>query len=364
MLGKLTRAQFLRRHWQKNPLLVRGAVPRLDAPLSRARLFALAARADVESRLVVRTAAGWTLEHGPFKRSAYPPLAQPGWTLLVQGVDLHDDATHALLRSFRFIPDARIDDVMVSWASPSGGVGPHVDSYDVFLLQARGRRRWRIGRQQDALFEHGVPLKLLKRFTPDEEHVLAPGDMLYLPPDWAHDGVAEGGDCITYSIGFRAPARGALAAELAQRLAESHEETSLYRDPDLAPTRQPARVPATLQSFAAASVRALLDDSREIAAALGESLSETKSGVAFEAPTRKWRAGAVALDRRTRMLYDDHHVFINGDSYRASGADARLMRRLANERELDAREIRGASAAARALLAQWHAAGWLHAGRR
>src|SRR5690606_8301567 len=153
-----------------------------------------------------------------------------------------------LLQAFRFIPDARIDDVMVSWASPTGGVGPHVDSYDVLLLQARGRRRWRIGRQKDRTFVEGAPLNVLKRFTAEHEFVLEPGDMLYLPPQWAHDGVAEGGDCMTYSIGFRAPERGALAGELAQRLNEEHEDAVLYRDAALAPTREPARIPRALQT--------------------------------------------------------------------------------------------------------------------
>src|SRR5690606_19756472 len=123
-------------------------------------------------------------------------------------------AVHALLRAFRFVPDARVDDVMISWASEGGGVGAHLDSYAVFLLQAEGRRRWRFGRAADRRLVPGVPLKLLRRFVPEEEHVLEPGDMLYLRPDWAHDGTADGGACMTYSIGFRAPQRSALAAEL------------------------------------------------------------------------------------------------------------------------------------------------------
>ena len=127
------------------------------------------------------------------------------WTLLVQGVDLHDDHAHALLHAFRFLPDARLDDLMISWASDGGGVGPHFDSYDVFLLQVQGRRRWRIGRMRDAELEPDVPLRILRRFEPEHEYVLDAGDMLYLPPEWAHDGVAVGRDCMTYSIGMRAP---------------------------------------------------------------------------------------------------------------------------------------------------------------
>jgi 50S ribosomal protein L16 3-hydroxylase len=362
LLAGLTPAQFMRTHWQKKPLLIRAAIAHIRPLLSRARLFALAARKDVESRLIVRKGrAKWIVEHGPFKRSALPAIDRPNWTLLVQGVDLHDDAAHALLQTFRFVPDARLDDLMISWASAGGGVGPHVDSYDVFLLQAQGRRRWRIGRQKDPSFEEDVPLKILKQFVAEQEHVLEPGDMLYLPPQWAHDGAAVGGECMTYSIGFRAPQRSALAAEIAERLADDGEDERLYRDPRSEPARHPAQVPAGLQAFAADAVRRLLERPREVACALGEVMTETKPGVAFDEPAQEWVAGAVVLDRRTRMMYDEHHVFINGDSYRAGGRDATLMRRLADERCLDSRAVRGASEAARRQLRAWFSAGWLHA---
>jgi 50S ribosomal protein L16 3-hydroxylase len=361
LLAGLTPAQFIRRHWQKKPLLIRGAIPAFKPLLSRAQLFALAAQEHVESRLIVRNAdSGWTLEHGPFKKSAFPPFRQPGWSLLVQGVNLHDDAAHALLQSFRFVTDARLDDLMMSWASAGGGVGPHVDSYDVFLLQAQGRRRWRIGRQKELRFEEGVPLKILRRFIAEEEHIVEPGDMLYLPPNWAHDGAADGSECITYSVGFRAPQRDALAVELVQRLADDHEDHVLYRDPPRAATQQPAQMPRALQAFAADAVRRLVKQPQEIAWALGEAMTEPKPGVAFDAPRGPWIPGALVLDRRTRMMYDEHGVFINGECYRAAGKDARLMHRLANERCLDARAVRGASVAARSILGEWFSAGWVH----
>ena len=197
LLGGLSPARFMQRHWQKKPLLVRQAVAGIKPLLSRAELFALAADAAVESRLIVRGADGWQLKRGPLARRALPPLAQRDWTLLVQGVDLHDERAHALLQQFRFVPDARLDDLMISYASDGGGVGPHFDSYDVFLLQTHGRRRWRIGRQKNLSLVEGLPLKILADFQPEQEHVLEPGDMLYLPPRWAHDGVAEG-ECMTY----------------------------------------------------------------------------------------------------------------------------------------------------------------------
>ena len=358
LLGGLSPASFMKRHWQKKPLLIRQAIPGFVPPLDRRALFRLAADEAVESRLVAQGPRGWQLRHGPF--ASLPPLSRAQWTLLVQGVDLHDDAAHALLQRFRFVPDARLDDLMVSWASDGGGVGPHFDSYDVFLLQATGRRRWRIGRQRDLSLRDDVPLKILSRFEPEQEWVLEPGDMLYLPPRWAHDGVAEGGDCMTCSIGFRAPQRGGLAAELAQRLADECEDTALYRDPAQAATTTPAALPDGLGAFAADALQRLLADRALLNGLLGEVLTEPKPRVWFDEPAQAWRDGAVQLDRRTRMLYDRQHVFINGESLRASGADARLMRRLADQRGLDAASVGRASAAARSVLAQWHEAGWLH----
>ena len=360
LLGGLSPDRFMKRHWQKKPLLVRQAMPGVQPPLSRPALFDLAAREGVESRLVARSAAGWTLRHGPWPRRRLPPLSRPGWTLLVQGVDLHDEAAHALLQRFRFVPDARLDDLMISWASDGGGVGPHFDSYDVFLLQVAGRRRWRIGRQRDLSLQPDVPLKILRHFEPEEEHVLEPGDLLYLPPRWAHDGDAVGGDCMTCSIGFRAPARGGLAAELVQRMADGWDDDTLYRDPGQAATASPAAVPAGLTAFATEAVQRLAADPRALALALGEVLTEPKPSVWFEEPTRAWEPGAVRLDRRTRMVYDNDHIFINGEGFRAGGADARLMRELADRRTLADSAVRRASAAAQALLGDWHDAGWLH----
>jgi len=361
LLGGLTPRQFMSRHWHKKPLLVRGAVPGFVPPLDRKALFDLAGREGVESRLVSHDGQGWRLRHGPFARRGLPGLAQPRWTLLVQGVDLHSDPAHELMGRFRFIPDARLDDLMVSWASPGGGVGPHFDSYDVFLLQATGQRRWRIGRQRDLSLQPGVPLKILQHFEPEQEWVLNPGDMLYLPPRWAHDGDAVGGDCMTCSIGFRSPQRGGLASELALRLADEHEDTVLYRDPAQLATDAPARVPAELQAFADEGLRRLLARPEMLGCVLGEVLTEPKPTVWFDEPAGAWQGQALCLDRRTRMMYDDKHVFINGESLRAGGADARLMRRLADRRRLSAAELARAGRDARQLLGEWFEAGWVRA---
>jgi 50S ribosomal protein L16 3-hydroxylase len=363
LLGGLSPAQFMKRHWQKKPLLVRQAIPGFQPLLTRPALFDLAADAAVESRLLRHGGGRWTLRHGPLPRRGLPPLGQPDWTLLVQGVDLHHAGVHALLRQFRFVPDARLDDVMVSYATEGGGVGPHFDSYDVFLLQAHGRRRWRIGRQKDLRLVEGLPLRILADFEPEEDYVLDPGDMLYLPPRWAHDGVALG-ECMTYSIGFRQPARGELARELLQRLADEAGDglgDAAYRDPGQAAVATPGAVPPAIFDFARDAVERALRDPAQLAMLLGEWLTEPKPNVWFDAPTAPAdAAGGVALDRRTRMMYDERHVFINGEGYRASGRDARLMRRLADERSLGADPVARLSEEAQSLLAQWKEAGWLH----
>ena len=362
LLAGLSPQRFMQRHWQKKPLLVRSAVADPQPLLERRQLFELAGRDEVESRLIVREGKRWTMRRGPLPRRALPPVSQREWTLLVQGVDLHHAPARQLLEQFRFVPDARLDDLMISWASDGGGVGPHFDSYDVFLLQLQGRRRWRIGRQDDLTLQQGVPLKILANFVPQQEYVLEPGDMLYLPPGYAHDGTALG-ECQTCSIGFRAPGRSELARELMQRLAEEAEDATgaaLYRDAGASAADSPGSVPAGLQRFAAQSVQAVLKDPHALNRVLGEYLSEPKANVWFEPGRSPASIGAVVLDRRSRMLHDGRHVFLNGDSWRASGRDATLMRALADQRQLSLAQVGRASEGALELLRDWCEAGWLH----
>ncbi len=365
LLGGLSPQRFMRRHWQTAPLLVRQALPWVTPPLDRAGLFALAARDDVESRLVQRDGRQWHLRRGPLPRRALPPLSRPGWTLLVQGLDLHVDAAHALLSRFRFVPDARLDDLMLSYASDGGGVGPHIDSYDVFLLQVTGHRRWRIGRCTRPVLREDVPLKMLARFEVHQDWTLGPGDMLYLPPGWAHDGVAVGGDCMTASIGFRAPTDAELAQALLARLADEPGGTRgrRYRDAGQMATVQPGQVPAALQVFAQEAVARALASPHSIACALGEWLTEPKPQVWFEPSPRPLDPArfGLAADRRTRLAYDGTHVFINGESFRAGGRDARLIQRLCDQRHLSAHDAARLSAEAHALVGEWLQAGWLHA---
>lgn len=368
LLAGLTPTQFMRRHWHKKPLLVRQALPGFKPLLTRAELFDLATQECVQSRLIVQTpqkAAGWQLKNGPFSARGFPALSKPGWTLLVQSVDRHVQSVHELLQKFRFVPDARLDDVMISFATVGGGVGPHFDSYDVFLLQASGQRRWKIGKQKDLSLQPDMPLKILQNFEAQEEFFLQAGDMLYLPPGYAHEGVSESNDCQTYSIGFRAPTRSELAGQLLQRLGEycfDECEQRYYRDPNQEASATPAAIGGGLVEFAQQALADALKDPEALPCALGEHLTEPAADAWFESDVPAFELDGVervALHRCTRMMYDEQRIFINGESYRARGADATLMRRLADQRFLLAPDLMKLSESAKELLAQWFEAGWV-----
>jgi 50S ribosomal protein L16 3-hydroxylase len=367
LLGGATATRFLSRYWQRRPLLIPQAIPGFRGLLSWAELKALALRDDVESRLVVRERDRWTLAHGPFRRGDLRGLPSRNWTLLVQGVNLHIAAADALLRRFCFLPYARLDDLMVSFAAPGGGVGPHFDSYDVFLLQGDGRRRWRIGRQRDLALKRGLPLKILARFRPEHDCVLEPGDVLYLPPQIAHDGVAIDDACTTYSIGFRAPTAQELGTGFLDRLRDSLDLEGRYRDPALALSRAPAKIGRDLQAYAADVLSQLSWDERSIARFVGAHLTEPKPTVAFAPPRRPLSLAAFArrasraglrLDSRTQLLYDASHLFINGDVLEPPAHARALLRRLANERELAPQAIPRRTAT---IAYRWYRDGFLHA---
>ena len=370
LLGGLSPEQFMKRHWQKKPLLIRQAVPNMKPPIERAELLSMLENAEVESRHIVRKGAKWTLKKGPMARKSLPSFKTPDWTVLIQGVDLHHDAVHALLQQFRFVPDARLDDLMISFATDGGGVGPHFDSYDVFLLQAQGQRKWRIGRQKNFELQEGVPLKILKDFKPEAEFVLNPGDMLYLPPGYAHDGVAIG-ECMTYSVGFRVPRSAELASDLLMGLSEELAEDSgsandlLYQDPKQSPAIQDASIPLGMQQFAAKAVAKALKDPQLLNCLLGESLTAPKANVWFDTPDQDdlpnfvWPKD-VQLDRRTKMLFDAKHIFINGESFKAAGQDAKLLRKLANDKFLPSAHAAQLSENAAELMQAWWEEGWWH----
>jgi len=305
--------------------------------------------------------------HGPFRRADFKSLPERNWTLLVQGVNLVSAPADRLLRRFAFLPFARLDDLMVSYAAPGGGVGPHVDSYDVFLIQGFGRRRWRYGRQPRVELRRGLPLAILEHFAPERSDVFAPGDLLYLPPGHAHEGVALEA-CTTYSVGFRAASANEVAAAFLDYLRDHLDIAGRYADPGLAPTRTPAAIDRALQRRHAALLARVAWDRSTIARFLGCWLSEPKPNVSFTPPERGHSPAAflarakrrgLRLDRRTQLLYDARHLYINGAALRWPDSNPAVLRRLANERALRPHEIAGASAACARLLHDWYRDGYL-----
>ncbi|MDW3711493.1 MULTISPECIES: cupin domain-containing protein [Pseudomonas] len=244
ILGGISAREFLRDYWQKKPLLIRQAIPDYESPISPDELAGLSLEEEVESRLVIEHGEHpWELRRGPFSEDTYQDLPEKDWTLLVQSVDQFVPEVAELLEHFRFLPSWRIDDIMVSFAAPGGGVGPHYDNYDVFLLQAHGQRRWKIGQMCDAespLLPH-ADLRILADFQGTDEWVLEPGDMLYLPPRLAHFGIAED-DCMTYSVGFRAPSAAEVLTHFTDFLAQFIPDEERYSDADITPVSDPYQI--------------------------------------------------------------------------------------------------------------------------
>ncbi|ATH98843.1 MULTISPECIES: JmjC domain-containing protein [Alcaligenes] len=383
LLGGISAHEFMQTYWQRKPLLIRGAIPNFKHSLSIDNIRELVTREEVESRLIIHDGEDWEMETGPFDE--LPPASQPNWTALAQSVDLHDDNTAALMRQFRFIGDARLDDAMISIASDGGGVGPHFDSYDVFLLQAHGKRHWRISQQKDLSLVPDLPLKILRDFQVEEEFILEPGDMLYLPPHVAHDGIAIG-DCMTISIGFRSPtqatlARGLMDAASDQLAAASGEGFGLYADPpmsmpeamqqrytdpDAQASTTPAALPENLIQKSLDALNAIRFDEALASRFLGVWLTELPSNSWFdiaEDPVDlhdpELPEGRLALDRCSRMMYRGDELYINGEV--APCPASPTLKLLADQREL---LIPGDSFEAldedeREMLNAWLDDGWL-----
>jgi 50S ribosomal protein L16 3-hydroxylase len=367
-LAGLTAGEFLRRYWQKRPLLARGALVECAGIVQPDMLFSLAGRDDLESRLVQRDGRRWQVRYGPFDRREFKRLPRSGWTLLVQGVNHALPAAQKLLDQFAFIPYARLDDLMVSYAPRGGGVGPHFDSYDVFLLQGEGRRRWRISRQRDLTLVDGAPLRILRRFRAAREWALQAGDLLYLPPRCAHDGVAIT-DCITYSIGFRAPGAQELGTRFLEYLQDELRLDGIYEDRGLRPARHPAWLDDDMVRKMRGMLRHIRWGDRDVVRFLGCYLTEPKSHVQFTRPSRPLTEGAfsaraarcgVGLAGPTRMLFRDGTLFINGEAHAPAAPAVRWLSRLADRRALPpvARFDRGIIP----LLYQWYRAGYLTIG--
>jgi 50S ribosomal protein L16 3-hydroxylase len=366
LLGGITPSQFFEEYWHKKPLLIRQAIPGFTPPIPPQELFKLAAEDDVESRLISFFGKHWELQHGPFQ--TLPVEQKKDWTVLVQGVNLHRQAADDLLRQFNFVPNTRLDDLMISYAADGGGVGPHFDSYDVFLLQAHGQRRWQISTQKDLTLVEGMPLKILRNFKAEQEFILEPGDMLYLPPHCAHDGIALG-ECMTYSIGFRSPSFQEIGESFLHFMHDTIELPGRYADPHLKAGKFPAEINTDMLEEVAQQIRKIQFTDEDITIFLGEYLTEPKSSVFFSAPEKALtpkrfiqsaQKKGVRLSLKSQMLYKGKHVFLNGESFVAGRADKTCLLKLANLRQLSAEDVQQASDDVLEALCTWYEDGWLH----
>ncbi len=366
LLGGLTVKEFLRDYWQKKPLLIRQAIPGFKGLLDPQQLIGLACRDDVQARLVTNQRNKWALRNEPFEPEDFEGLSKKGkWSVLVQGVNHFLPSGAELVQRFNFIPHARLDDLMVSYAPKGGGVGPHFDAYDVFLVQGLGHRRWQISTQKDQTLIEGAPLRLLKDFRVEQEWVLEAGDMLYLPPHCAHNGIAED-DCMTYSIGFRTPWYQELSEQFLVYLQDRIEIDGTYADPGLQMQKHPSEISDDMLQQVVKAIRKVKWDDEDVANFLGCYLSEPKPHIFFEAPARPLpqnrfeqavQKQGVKLDLKTQMLCRDGSVFINGDAHPVGKGSYRALRELADMRSLPAASKLPREAAD--LLYEWYLDGFL-----
>ncbi len=332
VLGGISAEHFLQHYWQKKPLLVRQAIANFESPIEADELAGLAMENDVESRIIEeKSSPHWSLRHGPFEESDFHSLPDSHWTLLIQQLDAWVPEINALKSRFDFIPNWRIDDIMASYAPDQGSVGPHFDHYDVFLLQAEGRRRWQLGQWCDADSKRlaDTPLNILSEFDAKQDWILEPGDLLYLPPRLAHYGVAQG-ECITLSIGFRAPTHAQIVGEFADYiLSQDNLETRFYTDENPAYMQHPGEINADAQNNVHRILRRYIDDPQNLRRWLGEYLTSPKNP-AILAPAknglnrsqlRDRLESGLALSRNegSRFAYildaDALHLFVDGTGY-------------------------------------------------
>lgn len=358
---------FLRDHWQKKALLIRNPWRAWTNPMEADDLAGLACEDMVESRLVTRKRDRWTVEHGPFAASRLQRSGKSPWTLLVQAVDQHVPEVAALLAPFRFIPNWRIDDVMVSFAVDGGGVGPHFDQYDVFLIQGAGRRRWRLGGACDAatVLAPNDDIRLLAHFEATDEWILEPGDMLYVPPGVAHEGVAIGDGCMTYSIGFRAPSRGDLVEGWSASLIESAAADGRYADPDLLPQDNAGEISAVAMGRLHAMVAEALGDRESFARWFGRynsapkypDLDWTPDAPADPSQVRGALARGILLRRNPASRFSFYRregghlsLFVDGECFDCADEAAMLAEQLCRRDDCAAGAAVQASPAAMALI--------------
>ena len=315
--GDISIEEFLRDYWQKKPLLVRNAFPDIEAPVGADELAGLSLEADVESRLVVQSPDGadWDIKHGPFDEETFANLPETHWTLLVQAVDSWVPEASDIVEQFRFIPNWRYDDLMVSFASQGGGVGPHYDNYDVFLIQTQGQRRWEVGGffDQNSPRRPNTPVMIMTEWEPEYNWVLEPGDMLYIPPQVGHNGIGESDDCMTYSVGFRAPSHAEIMRSFTDFIGEKLTSESRYTDPDLTLQDNPGEIPAKALEKVRDIFTSYLQDDARLGEWLGKFVTDPKYPELDQEPEQP-----ATIDEIRTALKEGDLCFIRNEGSRFS----------------------------------------------
>ncbi len=315
--GDISIEEFLRDYWQKKPLLVRNAFPDIEAPVGADELAGLSLEADVESRLVIQSPDGidWDIKHGPFDEETFANLPETHWTLLVQAVDSWVPEASDIVEQFRFIPNWRYDDLMVSFASQGGGVGPHYDNYDVFLIQTQGQRRWEVGGffDQNSPRRPNTPVMIMTEWEPEYNWVLEPGDMLYIPPQVGHNGIGESDDCMTYSVGFRAPSHAEIMRSFTDFIGEKLTSESRYTDPDLTLQDNPGEIPAKALEKVRDIFTSYLQDDARLGEWLGKFVTEPKYPELDQEPEQ-----LATIDEIRTALKEGDLCFIRNEGSRFS----------------------------------------------
>ncbi|WP_028453802.1 cupin domain-containing protein [Chitinilyticum aquatile] len=342
LLGGLTPDEFLSEYWQKKPLLIRQAVTDFPGIIDLAGLSRLAQRDDVESRLVEFRNGRWKLEHGPFNKARFNRLPESDWTLLVSNMNHLDPAMDELLQQFNFLPYTRLDDLMISWAPPGGSVGPHYDSYDVFLLQVGGQKQWQISSDDEGNFIEDAPIRVLRDFHPEQEWVLEHGDMLYLPPKYAHHGIALTSG-MTWSIGFRAPRTQEIAGKFLEFLQDEICLEGMYSDPGRRATSEPGRIDDDFVASISAMLQKVQWDESTVRRFIGRYFTEPKPHVFFRPPAHELEfdefvdaitARGVMLDSKSQLLFEGKNFYLNGEELPAEEDCIAVLRALAHQRRL------------------------------
>lgn len=344
ILGKTSVDTFLKKYWQKKPLLIRNAIENFQSPITEKDLFSIAQDEEAISRLIEYKQGLWQVKYGPFKKSDFPKKKNTPWTVLVQNINHHFSFANSFLNFFKFIPYARLDDLMVSYATKNGSVGPHFDSYDVFLFQAKGEREWKISDQKEFALDKKSAIKIITNFRSKNSWVLKPGDMLYLPPNIGHWGISQSDDCLTYSIGFRAPSSFEIQSKFLDFIQDSlnTNKNYLYKDPNLNLQKDPAEINANMIKKIQQTVNQLRWNKNLINTFIGQLLTEPVETAIFQRPKpisleifkKNLSKKILELNPKTRMLFIKNNFYINGELIEVDKKYAAYLRQLANNKKI------------------------------